>query len=119
MLKIKPGLVDKILAALNEGMTMDEAVCRLLGRQVEYTNDRHQYFAEAQQEVYDLVDLITKYGNKVYSLSVLFGKLLTLPPDAIKQLTPQFQEFMDSLVKINQTLFEEQKEDEGDCETNE
>ena len=117
MLKIKPELVDKIMAALNEGMTMDEALYRLLGRQVEYTNDRHQYFAEAEQEVYDLVDLITKYGNKVSALSVLLEKLLTLPLEDIKQLTPQFQEFRDNLTKLNQTLFEEQKE-EGDCETN-
>ena len=118
MLKIKPGLVDKIIAALNEATTVDEGIAKVLGHQVEYQDSRHKYYLEAEQNVYDLIDLLTKYGNQVYSLSVLFGKLLTLPPDAIKQLTPQFQEFMDSLVKINQTLFEEQKE-EGDCDTNE
>lgn len=117
MLKIKTGLIDKIIGGLEQAMTMEDGLCQLLGHQVEMNDSGRKWIREGEQQVYDLVDLITKYGNKVSALSVLLEKLLTLPLEDIKQLTPQFQEFRDNLTKLNQTLFEEQK-DEGDCETN-
>lgn len=83
--------MDKILAGLSEAQGVNDVLAQLFAHEIDINNKRQEWYAEGEQQVYDLINEIIRYENCVYSLSMLFDKLSTLLSDAIKQLTPPIQ----------------------------
>lgn len=116
MYQIKKDFITQIDEAFQRAISNNDALEHLVGSTGNIKSN-HDVFQAGLKAYSDLCGKVERYGNTVQALSVLFGKLLTLSPDVIKQLTPQFQKFLDNLVNVNQELFD--NVDDGDCETNE
>lgn len=116
MYQIKKDFITQIDEAFQRAISNNQALEQLVG-DTNYIKSAHDVYQRGLKAYSDLCGKMERYGNTVQALSALFGKLLTLSPDVIKQLTPQFQEFLDKLVNVNKDLFD--MVSDGDCETNE
>lgn len=73
----------------------------------------------SQSQFYLLCKFIASYGSLTKSLSILMNQLINLTPDGIESLKPSLTEFLDQVLKAQDSLFENENEKTqptGDCE---